>query len=122
MVVGGFIFGLPTAINLFFNGLYFSSIVMFAIKSGLDLWKVILLTLPHGIPEITGMIFAGSAGFKIPYEIIRYLTHRKDRVLTWQDVKEYLILTVTAVTLIIIAAVIEAYVTGKIAETIAKQH
>jgi uncharacterized membrane protein SpoIIM required for sporulation len=31
---------------------------------------------------------AGAAGFKIPYEIIRYLAGKKETILTKEDVKD----------------------------------
>jgi uncharacterized membrane protein SpoIIM required for sporulation len=38
---------------------------------------IIALVLTHAIFEIPAIIIAGAAGFKIPYEIIRYLAGRK---------------------------------------------
>ena len=42
--------------------------------------------------EIPAIIMAGAAGFKIPYEIIRYLAGKKEQVLTKEDIKEYLMM------------------------------
>jgi len=74
------------------------------------------LILPHGIFEIPAIIIAGAAGFKIPYEIVRYLAGKKEQPLTKEDIKEYLTLAVISIILIIIAAFVEAYITPKIAE------
>ncbi len=64
------------------------------------------------------LFFAGAAGFKIPLEIVRYLLGRKNKVLTKEDLKEFLILSLVAIVLIIIiAAWIEAYVTSDIAKS-----
>jgi len=41
------------------------------------MYKILLLILPHGIFEIPAIIIAGAAGFKIPYEIVRYLAGKK---------------------------------------------
>jgi len=54
--------------------------------------------------------------FKIPYEIIRYLAGKKEQILTKEDIKEYLTLTLISIILIVIAAWIEANVTLKIAK------
>ncbi len=78
--------------------------------------KIILLTAPHCIFEIPAIIIAGAAGFKIPYEIIRYLAGRKEQILTKDDIKEYLTLSLISIILIAIAAWIEANVTLKIAK------
>ncbi|AEA47916.1 stage II sporulation protein M [Archaeoglobus veneficus] len=89
IVTGGFVFGFLTFLNLYINGMYLGTMVNSAVdKIGL---KTIYLILPHGIFEIPAIIIAGAAGFKIPYEIIRYLAGKKEKILTKQDIKEYLI-------------------------------
>ena len=75
-----------------------------------------LLILPHGIFEIPAIIIAGAAGFKIPYEIVRYLLGKKEVILTKEDIKEYLTLSAISIVLIVIAAWVEANITLKIAE------
>ncbi len=75
-----------------------------------------LYTIPHGIFEIPAIIIAGAAGFKIPYEIVRYLMGKKEEPLTKEDIKEYLTLALISIILIVIAAFVEAYITPKIAE------
>ncbi|WP_457549781.1 stage II sporulation protein M [Archaeoglobus sp.] len=70
-----------------------------------------IFILPHSIFEISAIIIAGAAGFKIPYEIVRYLAGKKEQVLTKEDIREYLNLALISIFLIIIAAFVEAYVT-----------
>ncbi|HIP13407.1 MAG TPA: hypothetical protein EYG73_11910 [Arcobacter sp.] len=62
------------------------------------------------------IIIAGAAGFKISYEIIRYLAGKKEQILTKEDIKEYLMLVLISIILILIAAWIKANVTLKIAK------
>ncbi|MET1124664.1 MAG: hypothetical protein ABWW66_05305, partial [Archaeoglobaceae archaeon] len=57
-----------------------------------------------------------AAGFKIPYEVLRYLAGRKEQVLTKEDIIEYLKLALISIILIVIAAWIEANVTLEIAK------
>ena len=115
LVLGGFIFGIPTLLNLFSNGYMFG--IIFAVYSKtFRIDQFLLLTLLHGIFEIPAIIIAGAAGFKIPYEIVRYLLGRKDQPLTKEDIKEYLTLAAISVILIVIAAWIEANVTLQIAK------
>jgi uncharacterized membrane protein SpoIIM required for sporulation len=45
------------------------------------------LIIPHGIFEIPAIIIARVAGFKISYEIVRYLTGKKEQVLIKDDVR-----------------------------------
>jgi len=109
-------FGSSTLINLSYNGFTFGSIISKSLQIGLRTKEILLLTLPHGIFEIPAIIIAGAAGFKIPYEIIRYLAGRKEQILTKEDIKEYLTLALISIILIVIAAFIEAYITPRIAE------
>ncbi|WP_084063730.1 hypothetical protein [Geoglobus acetivorans] len=48
--------------------------------------------------------------------IVRYLAGKKEQILTKEDIKEYLALALISITLIVIAAWIEANVTLKIAK------
>jgi len=86
------------------------------LSSQVSTLKLILLTAPHAIFEIPAIITAGAAGFKIPYEIIRYLAGKKEQILTKEDLKEYLTLALISIILIVIAAWVEANITLKIAE------
>ena len=67
------------------------------------------------------MIIAGAAGFKIPYEITRYLMGKKEQPLTKEGIKEYLTLALISIILIVIAAWIEANVTLKIAKAMLRK-
>ena len=75
-----------------------------------------MLTFPHCIFEIPAIVIAGAAGFKIPYEIVRYLAGKKEQPLTKEDIKEYITLALISIILIVIAAFVEAYITPRIAE------
>ena len=97
MIVGAFIFSLPTIINLLYNGVLFGFLILYILRSNILL---IFLILPHGIFEIPAMMLAGAAGFKIPYEIIRYLMGKKEQLLTKEDIKEYLTLALISIVLI----------------------
>ena len=116
LLLGAFLFGTTTVLNLIYNGLYTALIIRDSLLKGINTISIILLILPHGIFEIPAIIIAGAAGFKIPYEIIRYLAGKKERPLTKEDIKEYLTLALISIILIVIAAWIEANVTPRIAE------
>ncbi len=104
-------FGIPAFVILLLNGYIHSYYFVESIRLGEE-----ILILPHGIFEIPAIIIAGAAGFKIPYEIVRYLAGKKETVLTREDIKEYLTLALISVILIVIAAFVEIYVTLKIAK------
>jgi uncharacterized membrane protein SpoIIM required for sporulation len=116
LILGAFILGLLTFTIIVFNGLSFGYLISEAFQKGLSLCTIVFLTLPHGIFEIPAIIIAGAAGFKIPYEIVRYLAGRKEQILTKEDIKQYLTLALISIILIVIAAFVEAYVTPRIAE------
>jgi len=60
-------------------------------------------------------VIAG-AGFRIPYEILKYLAGRKEQILTKEDIREHPTMVLISIILIVIAAWIEANVTLKIAK------
>ncbi len=116
LLVGAFSFGMTTFVNLIYNGFVCGLAISEALQRGIPVNKIALLILPHGIFEIPAIIIAGTAGFKIPYEIVRYLLGKKEQVLTQEDIKEYLTLALISIILIVIAAWIEANITLKIAK------
>ncbi len=116
LLLGSITFGTSTLQNLVYNGYNIGYTIAGALKFGLSFSEILMLTLPHCIFEIPAIIIAGTAGFKIPYEIVRYLAGKKEQILTKEDIKEYLTLALISIILIIIAAFVEAYVTPRIAE------
>jgi len=116
ILLGFMSFGSTTVMNLAYNGIYFGATLAESIQKGASLYEILFLTLPHGIFEIPAIIIAGAAGFKIPYEIIRYLAGKKEQILAKEDIKEYLTLSLISIILIIIAAWIEANITLRIAK------
>ena len=108
--------GCVTATNLIINGQFLGVAIKELVKSRSSISIFLLLVIPHGIFEIPAIIIAGAAGFKIPYEIVRYLMGKKEQPLTKEDIKEYLTLALISIILIVIAAWIEANVTLKIAQ------
>ena len=107
--------GVTTLVNLFSNSFILGSAIK-TVTSQIGLTKTLLLILPHGIFEIPGLIIARSAGFKIPYELLRFALGKKKEMITEGDVKEFFKLVAVSVVLIFIAAVIESTVTIGMAE------
>jgi len=114
-ILGGFTFSALTTLHLLYNGIMIGYETKLALIED-NLMTILVLILPHGIFEVPAIIIAGAAGFKIPYEIIRYLMGKKEQPLTKEDIKEYFKLALISIILIVIAAFVEAYVTPKIAE------
>jgi len=118
MISGTFLLGLTTIINLIFNGFAFGMLISNSLRNGVPLTTVLLLIMPHGIFEFPAIWIAGAAGFKIPYELVRYFTDKKDYILNREEITDFLVLAGVAIVLIIIASVVEASVTMKIGEMI----
>ena len=115
-LIGIITFGSSTLVNLLLNGYILAVFIKLFFYHDNSLTTLLLLILPHGIFEIPAIIIAGAAGFKIPYEIVRYLAGKKEQVLIKEDIKEYLTMALISILLIVIAAWIEANITLKIAK------
>ncbi|MDK2869053.1 MAG: stage sporulation protein [Pyrococcus sp.] len=114
---GALTFGGLTLLNLILNGMNLGVIFHAYLTSG-ELKTFLLLILPHGVFEIPGMIIAGAAGFKIPYELLRFALGKKGEIITEEDAKEFFKLVAISVVLILIAALIESTITLKIAKSL----
>ncbi len=121
LTIGSALFGVTTFSLLIYNGILFGILLANSIESKVTISEILLLTLPHGIFEIPAVIIAGAAGFKTPYEIVRYLAGKKEQILTKKDIEEYLTLALISIILIVIVAFVEAYITPRIAEYFLKR-
>jgi len=117
LLSGSFFLGLSTLINLLFNGYVFGMAIAGMLQVS-SLIKVLLLTVPHAIIELPAIWFAGAAGFKMPYELVRYFVDKKNYIFNKKEIMDFLILAIIAINLIMIAAFIEANLTMRIAEII----
>lgn len=117
LISGSLCLGLTTFFNLSLNGLVFG-VAMAASMQKASLTTILLLTMPHAIFEFPSMWFAGAAGFKIPYELIRYFTNKKEYILNKEEAIDFLTLIGIAIVLILIAALVEANFTMGIAKII----
>jgi uncharacterized membrane protein SpoIIM required for sporulation len=114
---GALTFGGLTLLNLIFNGINLGTLFYDSLLSG-ELKAFFLLIFPHGVFEIPALIIAGAAGFKIPYEALRFALGKKEEIISEEDAKEFFKLVAISIVLIFIAALIEAKITVKIAESL----
>jgi len=118
MIVGSFLFGVTSIANLLLNGIAFGMAISNMLKNGTSLIEIFSITFPHALFELPATWVAGAAGFKVPYELIRYFQSKKKYILNKQEINDFFVLAVTALILIVIAAFVEANITMKIAEAI----
>jgi stage II sporulation protein M len=105
-------FGLVTLAFIVFDGFTFGSIAAESLGV-IGIYKVLILTMPHGIFELPATILAGAAGFKSLEVLIRHL--RGGTFFTRHDVKDYFKLAVASIILMIIAGIVEANITYRFA-------
>jgi stage II sporulation protein M len=118
--LGGLVLGTLSAGWLIINGLF----IGYA-GTQFPLGQYLLYTIPHGVPELLGIIISGTAGFRLAsciLHILQDLTHIKSDISRTNQFKyilevhvdefwESLKLLLIAVILLIIAAFIEANIT-----------
>jgi len=114
-------FGGVTILNLIINGMPLGISLHSAwnLRHLGELKAFFLLIFPHGVFEIPALIIAGAAGFKIPYELLRFALGKKEEIISEEDAKEFFKLVAVSIVLIFIAALIESTITAKIAEKLA---
>ncbi len=118
LISGSFLFGTITFLTLALNGFSFGGLTCGMVLSGVPFGTIFLLSLPHAIFELPAIWIAGAAGFKIPYELVRYFNDKKDYILNGEEVIDFLILAGSAIVLTIVAAFVEANITLRIAQSI----
>ncbi|ALM75000.1 stage II sporulation protein M [Thermococcus barophilus] len=110
---GGVLFGVVPLGILFFNGFLVGIVVEYSYLQGESLTKILLSILPHGIVEIPAFAIAGLGGIEWYLEIIKGEGTLGDRFR--RGFRTAMRMLGIAVFLLLIAALIEAYVTPSLA-------
>jgi len=112
VLVSGLFFGLGPWLMVAFNGLVVGIVVGFLVRSGAPVEKIVLGIVPHGVFEIPAFILAGTAGI-VWYESIK---NSEEPAKGFKEgMKKALKLYALTVGMLLIAALVEAYVTPKVA-------
>lgn len=118
LFAGGVYFSIPTLYLLIYNGL-----VIGFTGAQLNLNYFLTYTLPHGIVELSAIVLAGAAGFRITHGIITLLSGIKIKgsdkikyfkahgIIAIKMIIDAIILILIVAILLIIAAYIEANLT-----------
>ncbi|ASJ09026.1 hypothetical protein A3L11_07205 [Thermococcus siculi] len=114
MFVSGLFFGLGPWFIMAFNGLMVGLVVLAVHRMGdVPIGQIILGLIPHGVIEIPAIAIAGVAGIVWYRELVRGEGEAAERFKRGavNGLKLYLL----SVVLLLVAALIEAYVTPKVA-------
>ncbi|WP_435098985.1 stage II sporulation protein M [Halarchaeum sp. P4] len=114
LVTGGVLLGVPTAIALIQNGVLVGSLAATATAGGHPAVFVALLA-PHAVFELPALWLAAAAGFRAPAGLLAYLRRRRERPVSAQDVRDIVVLVASATVLLLVAALVEAYVSVPLA-------
>jgi len=107
--VKGFILGLGSVEELFYNGVMLGSFQYYFFAKGLG-WASVLVIWIHGTLEISSIILAGAAGLIIGNSILFPGTHKRLHSLK-QGGKDGLKIMVGIVPILLTAAFLESFVT-----------
>ncbi|RAP48778.1 MAG: hypothetical protein BZ135_00205 [Methanosphaera sp. rholeuAM6] len=125
MIYGGFLLSTATTYSLIFNAL-----VVGVTACTMDLGYFLSYTLPHGIFELTAIIIAGAAGFRVSESILTIFSgiklncdnkgeiFAKHVEIGYKMLFDVLIMLVIIIVLLIIAAYIEANLTIPLGQTL----
>ncbi len=105
--VGAASFGLLTFFSLLMNGSLLGALTYEMATVG-RVGYLYLSILPHGIPELTGLVVAGGSGFRLGWALIHPGRYTRGQSLR-EAGRDALILLMIAFTLMLIAAPIEGF-------------
>ena len=108
----GLALGVPTAVNLLFNG------AIVGIVSGMsaDLLLVAALVVPHALIEVPALAISGAVGFRLARVAWRRARGRTDDAMVASELRDAFRVLVGLAIVFVIAAFIEAFLTPQIAE------
>lgn len=100
-------FGVLTTSILFQNGALLGALSHELLESGRT-GHMLVSVAPHGVPELSGIVISGAAGFSMAYALIRPGRKRRGDALK-EAGQDAIVLLATAVVLMFIAAPIEGF-------------
>ena len=112
--IGGVVFGLISFMGLLFNGVILGIVAGALLVNG-KLLFVLATLIPHGVFEIPALLLSGAWGFRIGTEWILDRHKGKRKQVFLSNFKKLLYFIPFLILFLLIAAIIEVYVSGKIA-------
>lgn len=115
LLLGAVSLGIPTLLNLFVNGLLFGFAIRSMVENGYVV-EIAYVIAPHGLLELLAYCVAGAVGFRVPYELVRYLRGERNDILSRAETRSLAALAVFALALTVAASWVEAEVTWRLIE------
>jgi len=106
-IIGGFLLGLGTLINLMFNGFFMADIFASSYESNPNINLILRTTLPHSF-ELIGFWLSGAIGFYFAWNIIQFMRGKES--FSSQFLKQTVIGILIVFIIIFSAAYVEAYI------------
>ncbi|QSG13629.1 stage II sporulation protein M [Halapricum desulfuricans] len=107
---GGLALGVPTLVNTLFNG-FVMGVLGGVVATAASPDVALAAVLPHVIVEVPAFLLAAAAGFKLPRALGSYLVGNTEYILDRRTVRDSAVVAVTAVALVVVAAVVEVVIT-----------
>ncbi|WP_257007062.1 stage II sporulation protein M [Bacillus licheniformis] len=101
--------GFLSSVVVFLNG-YFSGAIFFSYEKSLGFWKSLQYLLFHGPFEILALLAFYVISLDISSRFLRFLKKSEINLMIKPKVKEYTIIMISAVGLLILASIVEYYV------------
>lgn len=115
---GGLLFGIPTVGMLLYNGLVHGVSFAEVALQNESLLETVLLFGVHGVIEIPAFWLAATAGLTVPAEISGRLVRGERVVVERESIVDAVVLTLTSFGMIVVAGVIETYLTVPVASAL----
>lgn len=116
-ILGAVTFGLLTGWAMLSNGIIVGNVGA-AVAGTAGLGYILVGLLPHGVFELPALFIAAGVGFRLTYRFGQRIRGTRDAVFTKPYLYRTAILVIAAWLLLAIAAVVEAFVTPALLETL----
>ncbi|TMT77916.1 stage II sporulation protein M [Haloterrigena sp. H1] len=116
-ILGVLTLGLLTAWAMVFNGIIVGNVGAF-IAGSVGVGYILVGLLPHGIFELPALFIAAGVGFRLLYRVGQRIRGSRSSIITKRYLYRTGLLVLAGWLLLVVAAVVEAFVTPALLETL----
>lgn len=116
-IFGALTLGLLTVLIMLVNGVLVGNIAA-VVGSETGFGPIVLLLAPHGIFELSALFVAAGIGFRLLHRGLQRITGSREDLFTKAYLSRTAALVVFAWLVLVLAAFVEAYLTGVVAEAV----